>query len=463
MEKPIAVIDLGSNSLRMSVSRVCEDGKWETLAKLRETVRLGQGMRDGNLCAKAVEEVLSALERFALAAAAAGCGDIIATATQAVRIAKNRDSFLSMAKERAGIDFRVLTGEEEAAYSFLAVKETLPIDNGVLFDTGGGSTEIILVKNRRLIKSVSTPCGAVMLTEEFKDRPFDELYEKVKAIISAVDWLKEAKGSILYGIGGSARTLGCLYEKRRLDLGEINGLEISSAAVKAVFNKVKNTPPEQRRDIEGMDKSRADVILAGLTPAAVLTELLGSPKLVLCAYGVKEGVFFEKKNEIIKKEPVLNVVLVEPEIPQNTGNIARTCAAVGAALHIVKPMGFEISDRNLKRAGLDYWNMLDVYFYENTADFFERTKGGRYRFATTKAPKTYTEAEFSKGDYILFGRETKGLPEELLKKNIDSCIRIPMVSGARSLNLGNSAAVVVYEALRQMNFPNLKVASESLV
>ncbi|MBQ3038342.1 MAG: tRNA (uridine(34)/cytosine(34)/5-carboxymethylaminomethyluridine(34)-2'-O)-methyltransferase TrmL [Clostridia bacterium] len=157
---------------------------------------------------------------------------------------------------------------------------------------------------------------------------------------------------------------------------------------------------------------------------------------------------------------MFNIVLVEPEIPQNTGNIARTCAATGAKLHIVRPMGFEIDDKKLKRAGLDYWHLLGVQYYENIQDFFEKTKGGRYYYATTKALNTYCDVSFEEGDYILFGKETKGLPEELLHDNRDFCIRIPMINEARSLNLSNSVAIVIYEALRQTGFDKLQSVGE---
>ncbi len=150
-----------------------------------------------------------------------------------------------------------------------------------------------------------------------------------------------------------------------------------------------------------------------------------------------------------------NIVLVEPEIPQNTGNIARTCACTGARLHIVKPMGFTITDAKLKRAGLDYWHMLGVQFYENLDDFFDKTKGARYFYSTTKAVNNYAQVTYQDGDFILFGKETRGLPEALLHKNREWCIRIPMVSGARSLNLSNSVAIVLYEALRQTGFSDL--------
>lgn len=150
----------------------------------------------------------------------------------------------------------------------------------------------------------------------------------------------------------------------------------------------------------------------------------------------------------------LNVVLVEPEIPQNTGNIARTCAATGAKLHLVRPLGFSISEKAVKRAGLDYWDLLDITVYDNIDDFFEKTNGPYYYFST-KAPHIHSDIEYPDGAYLLFGRETAGLPEKLLHDNPDTTVRIPMISDARSLNLSNSVAIAVYETLRQWNYPQL--------
>ena len=152
----------------------------------------------------------------------------------------------------------------------------------------------------------------------------------------------------------------------------------------------------------------------------------------------------------------LNIVLVEPEIPQNTGNIARTCAATGARLHIVKPMGFEPTDKQLKRAGLDYWYLLDLTYYENIDEFFEKNKGGNFFFFTTKAQKTHSDAVYTDKSFLIFGKETKGLPEELLLEHPDECVRIPMIDEARSLNLSNAVAIGVYEALRQFGYPELQ-------
>lgn len=153
---------------------------------------------------------------------------------------------------------------------------------------------------------------------------------------------------------------------------------------------------------------------------------------------------------------MFNIVLVEPEIPQNTGNIARTCAATGCALHLIKPLGFEISDRYLKRAGLDYWHLVDVRIYENFAQLRAEYPQARFFFFTTKAKKRYTDVSYRPGDFLVFGKETKGLDEELLLENRESCVRIPMIAETRSLNLSNSAAIAVYEALRQNGFCGLE-------
>lgn len=151
----------------------------------------------------------------------------------------------------------------------------------------------------------------------------------------------------------------------------------------------------------------------------------------------------------------LNIVLVEPQIPQNTGNISRTCAVTGATLHLVKPLGFEISDSKLKRAGLDYWDSLEIYYYDNLQDFFEKNKDGRFYYFTTKGEHIHSDIEYENNCYIVFGREDKGLPEELLAQNRKSCARIPMRENLRSLNLSNSVAIATYEILRQWDYPDL--------
>lgn len=156
----------------------------------------------------------------------------------------------------------------------------------------------------------------------------------------------------------------------------------------------------------------------------------------------------------------LNIVLVEPEIPQNTGNIARTCAATGAKLHLVRPMGFEVDDKKLKRAGLDYWYLLDITYYENLGDFYAKNPDGKFYYFTTKAQKRHSDVEYPDKCFLVFGKETAGLPEELLLKNKETCVRIPMIDDARSLNLSNSVAIAVYETLRQWDYPALQSKGE---
>jgi tRNA (cytidine/uridine-2'-O-)-methyltransferase len=164
----------------------------------------------------------------------------------------------------------------------------------------------------------------------------------------------------------------------------------------------------------------------------------------------------KQRNEVVAV-PTLNIVLVEPEIPQNTGNISRTCAATGARLHIVEPMGFKIDDKKLKRAGLDYWHLLDITYYKDLDDFFARNEGPFFYFST-KAKHIHSDVEYPDGAYLVFGKETKGLPEGLLHDNPESCVRLPMIDNdsARSLNLSNAVAVGAFEVLRQWGYPGMR-------
>ena len=156
----------------------------------------------------------------------------------------------------------------------------------------------------------------------------------------------------------------------------------------------------------------------------------------------------------------INIVLLEPQIPQNTGHIARTCAATGAALHLIRPMGFEVDDKKLKRAGLDYWHALDITYYDGWDDFKDKNPTAELYFFSTKAENKYTDVKYPENVYLVFGREDAGLPEELLKENRNRCVRLPMRDNLRSLNLSNTAAIAVYEVLRQRDFDDLKIGGE---
>ena len=154
----------------------------------------------------------------------------------------------------------------------------------------------------------------------------------------------------------------------------------------------------------------------------------------------------------------LNVVLVEPEIPQNTGNIIRTCAATGTTLHLVRPLGFSLEDKYLKRSGLDYWDIANIQYYDSFEEVVEKNPNGTFFYATTKVNQAHSDVKYVENSFIVFGKETKGLPETLIKENLEKCIRIPMLNleKARSLNLSNSVAIVVYEALRQLDYPGIR-------
>lgn len=157
---------------------------------------------------------------------------------------------------------------------------------------------------------------------------------------------------------------------------------------------------------------------------------------------------------------MLNIVLLEPEIPANTGNIGRTCVAAGARLHLIEPLGFSLSEKALKRAGMDYWKELDVTTYIDYSDFLDKNPGAKIYMATTKARKVYTEVSYEPDSYIMFGKESAGIPEEILVENKENCVRIPMMGEIRSLNLGNSAAIVLYEALRQNGFKGMELEGD---
>ncbi len=155
-----------------------------------------------------------------------------------------------------------------------------------------------------------------------------------------------------------------------------------------------------------------------------------------------------------------NIVLLEPEIPHNTGAIGRTCVATNTSLHLIKPLGFDIDEKSVKRSGLDYWNDLDIHVYENYEDFLNKNPNAKVFMATTKAENTYADVTYGENDFVMFGKESKGIPEDILAVNKDTCIRIPMAKNHRSLNLANSASIIIYEALRQSNFEGLQGTGE---
>ncbi len=303
MEKRIAIIDLGSNSVRMTINLLKDNGDWEVCLKKRSTVRLSEGMGiDRILKENAMCRVIEALKEFCSLAKLDLCQTIVAIATAAVRNAVNKDIFIDRVYKETGIRFDIISGEDEAYYSFLAVSKSLNVKNGLVFDTGGGSTELIMIKNGNIVHSASLPLGAVTLTEMMRGRAQSEMYRYVTLTLGSVDWIDEAVGLDLYGVGGSAKTLGTLAAKELMSIDEIHGMSIPCTKLTGIYQKVYSTPVSLRQNIPGMEKSRADIILAGLTPMKVLSDMLGSKKCVICSHGVKEGVFFRVRDEILKNE-----------------------------------------------------------------------------------------------------------------------------------------------------------------
>lgn len=301
MSRNFAIIDLGSNSVRMNINSIDADGKWCALEKLRATVRLSEGMSSDNfLKEEAMSRVIEALKGFCNKAREYKCVSIAAVATAALRNAANKDLFLSRVKQEAGIEFEIISGQQEAYYSYIAVRETVGITDGVIYDTGGGSTEIILVKGGEVKHSISLPLGAVIMTEKFARSKQMQLYKYVASYIGGIDWLDECEGLPLYGIGGSARAMAMLYKKENLSVEASDGIKIPYASVAKIYQGIFMTPPKKRKAIKGMDISRADIILAGLTPVKVLMDMTGSGSVCVCAAGVKEGVFFRMKDEILR-------------------------------------------------------------------------------------------------------------------------------------------------------------------
>ncbi len=303
MEKRIAVIDLGSNSVRMSINLLRDNGEWESLQKLRTTVRLSEGMGADNILKEtSMTRVIAALKEFCTIAKNNSCQTIVAIATAAVRNAVNRDKFIDRVLNETGIRFDVISGEDEAYYSYLSVRESLPIKNGLIFDTGGGSTELILVRDKQLVASTSLPLGAVVMSERMNHLPQSEIYRYVSTTLGTIDWIDQAQSFDLYGVGGSAKTLATLSVKELRLIEELHGLTLPYSKAAAIYQKLYNTPLELRKNLPGMDPSRADIIFEGLTPMKALMDMLGSKKIIISSYGVKEGVFFRVREEILKNE-----------------------------------------------------------------------------------------------------------------------------------------------------------------
>ncbi len=276
-----AIIDLGSNSIRMSVYRISSDRKVREIKRVRETVRLSEGMGLENIITeKAMERTLETLSEFKAVAEKFLCSKIIAIATAAVRRAVNREDFLKRANQ-IGISFRVLSEEEEAYYGFLGVSSEIPFDSYVIIDVGGGSSEITLVKDRKMVNTKSIPFGSVVLTENFNE---EIIYDFVMSKLQEVEFLKMAKNLNIVALGGTADIIAKSQEKKRFSRKLLNSF----------YEKVKNTPQKMRNTIKGIPADRGDIILAGATVIKALTDYIEAEEITACHAGIRTGILLEE-------------------------------------------------------------------------------------------------------------------------------------------------------------------------
>ncbi len=293
MQEKIAIIDLGSNSCRMSIFSLSADGSFRELRNVRELCRLSEGMSEtGHLQEIAMARTVECLGKFSVLAQALSCTKMKAFATAAVRFAKNGEEFLSRVKKETGIEISLIDGETEAYYDYLAVIHTLPVTDCLITDTGGGSTEFILVKDKKLVDAISLPLGAVLLLEEFGKRE-DEMLSAIPSRLAKIPFLEKAKGLPLCAMGGSARALTALSAKN--PDGPIHGRKLSFGEVKEQMMLMKETPPEERANIPYMEPRRADIMVSGCAPVYTLMEMIESPHLICCQTGLREGVLYSLK------------------------------------------------------------------------------------------------------------------------------------------------------------------------
>lgn len=298
MEKKFAVIDLGSNSVRMIIMKVYRDRSYKMIDHAKEMVRLSEGMgEDNTLKPDAMRRTLHTLKLFKKSIAVHAVDQVFTIATAAVRNASNQRFFLDKMKRETGFDFDVISGDQEGYYDYLGVINTIQIDDCVIIDTGGASTELVLVKNRQVENVISLPYGAVVLTEKFAAK-----HEKTQAAVekfmeeqfNEIAWLEEAAGLPVVGLGGSIRTLAKIGRKENgFVIETLHNYEMSLRKVTATYRKVVDTEVQERRYIPGVAKERGDIIAAGLVPVKVLMKILHSDKLIISGNGLREGVFYK--------------------------------------------------------------------------------------------------------------------------------------------------------------------------
>lgn len=303
MQKKIAIIDLGSNSVRLVIFEIKSNGAFRLVDDISDTVRLSESMVDGkNLNDFAMRKALKTVKLFKKLCAAyhIPARDIMAVATEAVRKADNKDQFLSMVSHATGIQFRLLSGDEEALYVYRAVAQTIDVPSGIIVDIGGGSTEIIRFANRSVIAHISLPIGSVVATEEFLDKDviipekLARLEQHMHSVLSALDWLSAKPGETVIGLGGTIRNLSKIHRRQvNYPVDMTHNYQISVSDFCDLYEQLKNMDLEARKKVRGMSAKRADIIVGGLTVLKCICSAAGTSQLVVSGSGLREGVLFE--------------------------------------------------------------------------------------------------------------------------------------------------------------------------
>jgi len=290
-----AIIDLGSNSVRMSIIQTFQSGGYKMIMQSKEMVRLAGKMTiDGLLHEEAILRTIDTLNLFKQIIKSYCANKIIAVATAAVRNALNGEDFIKLVEKETGLCFEILSGEMECYLDYLGVINTIDINNCVIVDTGGGSTEIILVRDRKIINSISLPYGAINLSEKFPNDMKKEMLDFIKKEIKKLDWLKKSKGYDIVALGGSARVLAKIQKRLIGDITEgVHDYTIKSEDIDSIYKMVYDTPLKDRKNIPGVGRERADIILGGITPLYTVLNIVGSQNFVISGNGLREGLFFK--------------------------------------------------------------------------------------------------------------------------------------------------------------------------
>lgn len=363
MSATVGIIDLGSNSIRLTLMQTGSDGSYKLLDEIKETARIGENMGPEKIiklpALKRAVQTVRLMKKFSLANKA---DTIIGVATAAVRSALNGDEALQAIREETGLAFRILSGGEEAGYAYLGVVNTLEFNDGLLVDIGGGSTEIILCRDRKMVCHTSLPFGAVNLTENFLPAPLpgtgelDRLEEYLHSCYASLGWLASARGLELIGVGGTIRSLGRIDRKRmNYSLNVLHGYRAPAGRVSQIYSLLAATPVDQRKAIQGLSEERADIILGGVAALVKLLDLTDSPGVRISGSGVREGVFFEHfyKNRLspvvddVAEKTVLNLMSIHKVKRQHALQVAKISLALFDQLRPIH--GYGAWERRLLR------------------------------------------------------------------------------------------------------------------